>query len=84
MDGTSFHIHIELKSQYFKPLEEIDYKKELLGSKVRLNRYPTNIQGHFSFETILNKLKTNSNYLYNQSLYRPFNGQIKFPGLMCS
>lgn len=84
MITTSFHIHIELKSQYFKPLEEIDYKKELLSSKLKLYRYPGNIQGHFSFETILNKLKTNSNYLYNQSLYRPFNGLIKFPGLMCS
>jgi hypothetical protein len=84
IETTSFHIHIELKSQYFKPLEEIDYKRELLDSKVRINRYPANIQGHFSFETILDKLKTNSDYIYNQSLHRPFSGQLKFAGLFCT
>jgi len=79
---SSFHIHIEPKSQYFKPLEQIHFEKEFLSSKTDIYRYSANIQGHFSFEHILDKLKTHSDYYFNKSLSRPFSGLIKASGLL--
>ena len=83
INATVFHIHIEPKSQYLKPLEQLNFNLELLKTAVNFYKYSWNIEGHFSFTHILDKCKTKDNYFYNRTLNRPFSGQLKISGLLC-
>ena len=81
---TSFHIHIDVKSQYFKSLEQINFNKELIKLNTNFFKYASAIQAHFSFTNILDKCKTKPDYFYNRTLNRPFSGGIiKLGGLLC-
>ena len=62
----------------FVPIPIVDIDK----ISKSIYKYSTAVSGHFSIETVLNKMLTNSKYCYNGTLQNPFSGLIKYSGAL--